>query len=436
MENLFKECNKEYFNGRLSPTVLDLLSDLPKQNQEVQDFVERMFKFMKTAHFPAIDFSHYLAWFLSSILPQMLPGGWNGMVPPVTQSQRHRKIDKYMKLNPWSKVGPRKKLLDLGCGFPPMTAIDTAKSLKKWNIIGADPSFAYFMVYDKNGDYASFNKEGELFYFQSGVLGTDDSEELYQNPDITKERFTKLLNQLLPYLPNCADEEYSALEREGIKLIKNPVKEYEQENLSFMRGGIGQLDIEDVDVVRCFNVLFYFDREFRNKTLNWIEDILKPGGLFLCGTNGPVGSECKYTIYRKEGNRLEEKEFAFSVDNLRPIGIVTWYALHDDDYETCMVVEAMKVIRSDSEFLSNFDKALDAVLSELEMCPREKDGYLGGIDPKTPPEESMRRFLEIERLLDKGGYVDGAVSVLKRAGYEAWRNCVDHIAIDPKSLRN
>jgi hypothetical protein len=36
--------------------------------------------------------------------------------------------------------------------------------------------------------------------------------------------------------------------------------------------------------------------------------------------------------------------------------------------------------------------------------------------------------------LEQEGFVDGAVSVLKRAGYNAWINPVGHVAVDHESI--
>lgn len=74
---------------------------------------------------------------------------------------------------------------------------------------------------------------------------------------------------------------------------------------------------------------------------------------------------------------------------------------------------------------------MDSVLSQLGLCPRGEDGYLGGCDPEVPTSELGGRFRELESRLDQDGYVDGAVAVLRQAGYEAWRNCVGHIAFTP-----
>ena len=433
MEKSIAELNREYFDGQLSPTVLKLLTMLPSQTLEGQQFLERIFRLMRMSNFQANDFSHQLAWILGAIVPKILPGAWGGIVPPITSADRHQKIDEYIQLKLSDMATAEARLIDLGCGFPPVTTIATTKRFENWQIIGLDPSFPEYIVYDANGDYASFNQDGEIQYFQSGVLEIDRWDKMFQNPEETRLRFSRLFEQLIGDLPVSDPLKATAIEKNAIKLIKNPVKNYETKQLSFLRGGIGQFDIQGADIIRCFNVLFYFDRAFRHQTLKWVVDNLKPNGTFICGSNDPLGTLCKYTMYLKEGEDLVEKEFAFSIDNLRPLGIVTWFTLHEDDYETCRVVDAIGTIRADSEFCRDFDIALDAILTELGLCPRGEDGYLGGIDPSIPPMQIGERFLEIENRLAQSGYVDRAISVLQKTGYNASRNSIGHIAITPRN---
>lgn len=40
----------------------------------------------------------------------------------------------------------------------------------------------------------------------------------------------------------------------------------------------------------------------------------------------------------------------------------------------------------------------------------------------------------MQNKLEQEGFVDRAVSVLKRAGYNAWINPVVHVAVDPRSI--
>src|SRR6185369_5090671 len=100
---------------KLSPAVLEFLKDLPNQSDEVQSFVERMFRFMNLAGFPARDFSVILGWAIGFMPSRILPGAWGGLIPPITLEGRHIKIDDYLASNPWKALRDGSKLLDLGC---------------------------------------------------------------------------------------------------------------------------------------------------------------------------------------------------------------------------------------------------------------------------------------------------------------------------------
>jgi hypothetical protein len=47
------------------------------------------------------------------------------------------------------------------------------------------------------------------------------------------------------------------------------------------------------------------------------------------------------------------------------------------------------------------------------------------------PADKVEQLAQINEQLDQEGYVEGAVTVLRQAGYNAWRNGVGHISVDP-----
>ena len=87
-------------------------------------------------------------------------------------------------------------------------------------------------------------------------------------------------------------------------------------------------------------------------------------------------------------------------------------------------------IRADSAFRRDFDSRLDALLAEHRLFQRGTDGYLISWGADMPADKN-ERLAQINDQLDQEGYVEGAVHVLTQAGYEAWRNCVGHISVDP-----
>jgi Methylase of chemotaxis methyl-accepting proteins len=427
MNELLNRWNQQYFDGKLSPAILEFLKDLPNQSDEVQSFVERMFRFMNLAGFPARDFSVILGWAIGFMPSRILPGAWGGLIPPITLEGRHIKIDDYLAINPWKALRDGSKLLDLGCGFPPHTTLDTAKRFPHWQITGADPSFGRYIVYDERGNYACFREDRTIRYFQPSRTDLTQWDVLYSDPEAARAHFSLILDELLSGISDDGNELVTIEKSQG-KLICNPLRLHERKNVQFREGGIGALDVTGFDAVRCFNVLMYFDSTFRQNALEWVANILKPDGIFICGLDWARSSAARYSVYRKESGTLQLKEFAFSIDNIRALQIVSWFALHDDDFETNQMVHAVRLLRSDENFLRDFDRDMDDLLANAKICPRGADGYLGGVEEGVSPIELERRMAAIEQELDTRKFTERAVQILRQAGYEAWRNCVGHIA--------
>jgi CheR methyltransferase, SAM binding domain len=420
MSSIVDQWNAAYFDNRLSPGALVALTTLNDASADVQALADRAFRLMRVAQFDAADLSVFTAQTLGNTMPKTVPSAWGGAVPPVTMAGRHHKLDDYIAANPWHQPTDEPIFVDLGCGFPPFTAVDSAAKLAGWQIIGIDPSFDRYLIYDDRGDYACFDDE-HLRYYQSGIWDPD--------PAATRARFRRLLHRLLPLLPGNDNSEPAEIEHHGARLVRNPLRRYETDNLVLTRGEVGSFDIEGgVDVIRCMNVLMYFDQSFRERTLQWASGLLRPGGLFICGSNWALSISSRYTVYQERNGHLEPQEFAFSIDNVRPVTLAPWYALHDDNMENLRNAEAVGIIRSDENFRRRFDERLDALLAQAGIC-RGADGYLGGTD-NTPAELEECGAALIEQL-DREGFVDDAVTVLRHAGRNAWRNTVGHIAMHP-----
>ena len=132
-----------YLGGRPSDAVLQLLKSAEGQRSEVRDFLERAFRLMALSKFDPRDLSPGMARFFVVFAPSILPGVWGGIVPPITMPGRHKKIDAYLRSNPWANFDPGTVLLDLGCGFPPQTSMDAAEAFPEWQIVGADPPLTH-----------------------------------------------------------------------------------------------------------------------------------------------------------------------------------------------------------------------------------------------------------------------------------------------------
>ena len=419
-------CDRYLGGGRPSEAVLQLLKSAEQQRPEVRDFVERAFRLMAISKFDPRDISPAIARFFVVFAPSILPGAWGGIVPPITLSGRHKKIDAYLRSNPWTTFAPGTVLLDVGCGFPPQTSIDAAEAFPEWQIVGADPVFEPYLLYDERGNYATFNLDGRLRYFQPGR--PEEFLRLYADRNATIQNFSEAFAQLLPNLP-ADDGALSTAEQGGNRLLRHPMRSYERSNLRFIQGGFGSSELPQAGIVRGFNVLLYFDADFRRDTEAWLIKILHPGGLFICGRNDWASLNAHYSVYRNEGGQLVEKEFAFGVETVRHC---TWFSLHRGERETWRLAELLGVLRSDREFLRDYDARLDVLMAENSIAVRDANGYLteppNPLDPgrAIPVYEAIVLDLEAE-------FADRAVSVLQRAGLNAWRNPVGHIAVGPSS---
>ena len=376
--------NQNYFNNGLSAEVLLLLGPVNNERVEVQNWVERMSRQMKNQRFRAQDFNELKAWVVGSIVTKLLPGSWRGFVPPITLQGRHVSIDDYMESNQWKQLKAGDNFLDLGCGFPPLTTVDTAKRFPGVLMKGADPSFGRYLVKDIYGDYACFDNKAELLYFQPGSNEPDRWNKLFNDAEATREYF---LNHLIPVMSLLPGKEgvLGTAEHEGFTVIENPVLEYARPNLIFDQRGIGSPGFSRYQMVRCFNVLCYFNRAFREETLSWISEVLEEGGIFLTGMDWTRSRHARYTVYRKEKANLIPKEFAFSVENIRPLEIVAWFALHDDDYDTAALAKLVGIIRDNDVFCNAIDQRMDELLVRAGFKPRTEQGYLGGLNETADP---------------------------------------------------
>ena len=391
-------CDRD-LGGRPSEAALQVLRKAEQQRPEVRDFVERAFRLMALSKFDPRDSSTFVARFFTVIAPGILPGAWGGIVPPFTLPGRHRKIDAYLRSNEWATFKPGTVLLDVGCGFPPQTSIEAAEAFPEWRIVGADPTFEKYLLYDEGENYACLDQMGRVRYFQAAR--PEEFFRLYSDRDATIQHFSQAFAQLLPSLPPDGGT-LSSAEQGGRRLIRHPLSAYERSNLKFVQGGFGSSGFPEAGVVRSFNVLIYYGADFRREAEEWVAQVLRPGGLFVCGRNDSGSLNAHYSVYRCEGGRLVEKEFA----------------------------ELLGILRSDREFLRDYDARLDALLAENRMAVRDENGCLAEPPDPIDPARALPVYHEIAGLIE-AEFADRAVSVLQRAGLRAWRNPVGHIAVGP-----
>jgi hypothetical protein len=419
-EKFVADLNTRFFNSELSELLKKQLLLLPVNRPDVFSFVERVFSFMNSAGVPAKDVSLFAGGVLGSLLARILPGAWEGRIPPITMPGRHAVIDRYIQSGELFTTA-NKTMLDVGCGFPPSTTLDSAKNLSDWHITGIDPSFPEYLVYDTDQSYATLDKSRSTIYFQPAIPSLESWNRFLNDAEATKKRFENLLEELLHGVRSTGSS-YARIE-------VNPVMDYETDRLSFIRGGIGHAVNEPKGVIRCFNVLAYFNDDFFAKALSWFTNTVQENGIVIIGGNWAASTECYYNVYQKNGGVLINKEFSFGLDCINPIGICPWFASYDDYRQTNQLVKYIGMIRSDKAFMDEYYAFNDDQRARYAVCARDEQGYYAGVDPEMDPARLWTTANRMIQELNDAGFNQKAVKVLKRSGLHARVNEVGHVAI-------
>ncbi len=401
------------------------LSELPP---DTRDFIIRMLVLMKHSGYSVTGFNPHLIRWLSTTIPGMLPSAWGGRIPPITLPERHKKLDAYIAKQEWAPGNDPHIFVDVGCGFPPVTTADTARKLPDWQVFGVDRSFGDYVLYDVDGHYACFDEKGVFQYFQA--IMNLSGRALYANPDAARNRFNKLFADLFPLLPDLGGTASETVEQDGSKLIHNHIRDFEVDNLTFIKSDIAELKLPPAKVIRCMNLLIYFKPEIRKTMLLQAGELLDDDGILIAGTNG-LGIQSRYAVYQKGTDGIFPSEFAFSSDNLGPIVFMPWFTIHENDPEAMLLAELAGTIRADRSFWQDFSNRADELLQHQGTCRRGSDGFLHFPEEETSPREYLEKNAELWRQMDEEGYLDRAVDLLGRAGYDAWKNSVGDIAIRP-----
>ena len=217
----------EGFLGTGLPSRLSDGISFPELSTDAKGVILRLLTLMKRSSCPATEFNSQMIWLLASVTPGMLPSAWGGRIPPVTSPGRHKKLDDYVVKQSQASSNRPSVYIDLGCGFPPVTTIDTARQLPDWSVFGVDRSFTRYALYDVDGNYACFNRNGILQYFQ------DQANPLNERPIAAKDHFNSLFTDLYPRLQVVDEHSSVTVGRNGNKLVYNPVRDLEEKNLKF-----------------------------------------------------------------------------------------------------------------------------------------------------------------------------------------------------------
>lgn len=423
----FNDLVEQFLGQSLPPPMAEAitLAELPA---DAQALIRRMLAFMKRARFPVTDFNIFLIQMLATMVPGVLPCSWGGRIPPLTVPGRHRKLDVYITAREWPPTRMPPVFVDLGCGFPPVTTVDTARTFPDWKVFGVDRFFAEYVVYDNEGHYACFDTEGRYQYFQP--LMTPGGMTLYTDPAATRAHFETLFEELFPRLPGSGNDARETVTRNGHRLVRHQIREFETDNLAFVEADIEKLKLPPAQVIRCMNVLVYFRPPVREKMRRRIGALLGEGGLLIAGTSG-FGIDARYTVYQKEGNAIVPCEFAFGLENLRSWGIMPYFTIRDGDREATLLAKLMGTIRADPSYWPALSNRVDTLLDQKGISRRGPNGFLQPPPEEIPRTEIRDRMAALWRQIVKERFLAGARETLERAGYTAWENAAGDIAIRP-----
>jgi hypothetical protein len=181
------------------------------------------------------------------------------------------------------------------------------------------------------------------------------------------------------------------------------------------------------------NVLLYFEKTDREKMLAAIMALIQAGGMLITGFNHPLGIYARYTVYQKAAQGLRPREFAFSPNNLRPLGTGPWVTLQETDLEAELLADLTRILRADENFWGTFNHRVDALQEHFGICGRGKDGFpcFSADEKASLSPAAMKNTALLWRQMEAEGHTERAVRALCRAGYLAWKNPVGDIAVLP-----
>src|ERR1700722_2688805 len=127
IEDLFDQT----LGSRPSAQNLAMIKKAENERPEVKEFLHRACRLMAIAKASPANMTPSLAWILGVMIPRLLPGAWGNIVPPITYEDRYKQINACLNASPWGQFPDDSVLLEMGCGFPPQTALDAARDFPR-----------------------------------------------------------------------------------------------------------------------------------------------------------------------------------------------------------------------------------------------------------------------------------------------------------------
>jgi hypothetical protein len=214
------------------------------------------------------------------------------------------------------------RIVDLGCGFPPITSKELAERLNQHypaaRLYAIDNKFPESAVIsaDEPDKVALFDEENNLIGIGYHLLDFDYQGILEVRYPTREEK--EIYTQLKIRLESSPD-----YKGEG-KLIPN-LKQYflnsfpQIKNLQFMKDDF-DFSLEEVDIIRVANMIEFYSREEQAQAKEILKGKLRERGILILetDTNIPRSSESPISdyltiIYQRIQNRLLPREVEFSL---------------------------------------------------------------------------------------------------------------------------
>lgn len=416
MKEIVAGWNRDYFGGELSQACLAEFDQIDAEDRELVDFADTWLFYFHMAGGRAKDCSPLGSRFFAKIAKSYMPSLW-AKIPPITRGRRLRVIDRVVHEVLGIPSDQAIDFLDVGCGYPPVTTVETAELCPAWTCVGIDPNFPASILFDSEGTGACFDEAGTLVYIQ--YLGGD------LQPDVgrverDRERFALEWDKIQGN-PSLREE----LIR-GERLAGDPIKHYEGRNLTFRAGTLTGLGAyQTFDLIRCMNVFMYFAGQGILENIRHAKSLLGDSGMFICGSVPEGGAAARYLAYQKCGTALVPRLFGMDLGKLSQRDGNGWWAFHKDQPDPLFLAKVVRLVSDDRDRFGQVSSVVDRLEHEFGYSHRDPDGYLHlkGFLFNTSDNDRLSRTLA-----EECGHEIAAF--LGRMGFCAQITPFGHLAID------
>lgn len=367
MKEIVARWNEDYFGRKLSQACLEEFDQIDTQDRELVNFVDTFLFYWNMAGLEARNCSPLAARFLSRMAKSYMPSLW-AKIPPITSEERLQIIDHVVQDVLGISADQDIRFLDIGCGYPPVTTIETSNACPKWTCVGTDPNFPASILFDADKAVGCFDEIGTLVYIQylEGALQPSPEKVEQDKQRLTLEGQRIQSDNLL---------KNTLLEDE--QFVVDPVKHYERDNLSFHTTTLLEFATDEpFDLIRCMNVFMYFDRNAILDNIKQAKMLLRDSGMFIFGNVIESGYASRYVVYQKCGTTLTPKLFGMDLGKLNQKDGNGWWAFHRDQPDTLFLAKVVRLVAENEELFGKVLEASDRVEQEFGYSFRDQDGYL------------------------------------------------------------